>query len=159
MKSLKTFFVELRLNKVYRKNRSIKSAIYKQTLLSVKKVLIVYPATKENESNADDVLRILFNYFENSKFIIIKPNELNKKLINYIGLPKKVYFHEFSNDFPFDIIIDLNLKFNIMSTFIIGMMESKLNIRLFKHQECNHQAALLSAEKLSHSHICLLSIK
>ena len=79
MKSLKTFFVEWRLNKVYRKNRSIESSIYKQTLLATKKVLIVYPVAKEQENTADDVLRMLFNYFENSKFIIIKPNEMNKK--------------------------------------------------------------------------------
>ena len=113
-------------------------------LVEARTILILMPAKLEDFGIARSYLTVIQNNFHNAKFVIVM-RESYKTLIdeadhygtifvtdkdtNILGLPKKALLKKLST-FNYDIAIDLNHSFHLLSTFLCQKSGALLRVCL-----------------------------
>jgi len=117
---------------------------FASALASAKSLLIIMPHNPDHFRIAQNFISDIKSDFTNAKFTILT-SESNKSLldanqpdgtifvppdgINQLGLPKKILRHRILAT-DFDIIIDLNFDFHLLSTFLCQISHAPVKICL-----------------------------
>jgi hypothetical protein len=146
MKFIRDIFLDLQFKRVLNKSGNLNQISFRNTIEQIQKMCIVYPHDKQIEHDADNCLKPILDYFPNTDLTIIKPNELHKVDLRFSRLPKKKYFMKFNHSF--DLIIDLNLKQDRFSSYIVANLVSKLKVRIYADSETDtfYQLSIASSK-------------
>ncbi len=122
--------------RTYQQSLSQKTANPLATLekVSIKRIAIIYPFKREQSSDADNVLKHIFDYFSKTEFTIIKSTDIPKEKTAFNQLPNADFFTEY-NSFTYDIIIDLSDEFDLRTAFIVSTLNGRTNVRFYADKQ------------------------
>lgn len=101
---------------------------------STLQIAILYPHKREQVGEADNVLKLVFDFFPRAEFTMIKPYDFPKEKLAFSGLPNDLFFSEYTQK-SYDILIDLSDGFELVACYIAAKLSADMRVRFYNDEQ------------------------